>query len=336
MREFFKTVLHRLQQQPVMLVSLLAAGGSTPRRAGAMMAVFPDGESCGTIGGGNVEYEAQKRSAELLAKGENEIRDFRFVPGDASGVGMVCGGDVTVHFQSLPAGDPEGLRILGELLEALSRNENAWLVRRLDGSRVTAMEAAEERDGQIAGLTGEKPSGLLADRPVLTTGEPRWFSVPVSRAGRVYLFGGGHVSRELAAVLARSGFRTVVFDDRPEFADPAQFPGAEQVLCGDFRKLSERLRITEDDYVVVVTRGHEADYEVLTQTLRSGAKYLGCIGSRRKLALCRERLLAAGFTPEEYDRLHAPIGLRIGAETPAEIAVAVAAELIGVRSGAVQ
>ena len=82
-----------------------------------------------------------------------------------------------------------------------------------------------------------------------------------------------------------------------------------------------------------MTRGHQADCEVLAQTLRSGAKYLGCIGSRKKLALCRERLLAAGFTAEEYARLHAPIGLAIGAETPAEIAVSVAAELIAVRAG---
>ena len=82
-----------------------------------------------------------------------------------------------------------------------------------------------------------------------------------------------------------------------------------------------------------MTRGHQADYEVLTQVLRSGAKYIGCIGSRRKLSLCREKLLEAGFTAEEYARVHAPIGLAIGAETPAEIAVSVTAEMIAVRAG---
>ena len=91
--------------------------------------------------------------------------------------------------------------------------------------------------------------------------------------------------------------------------------------------------MTPDDYVVVMTRGHQADYEVLSQLLRSGAKYIGCIGSKRKLALCRERLLANGFTEAEYARVHAPIGLAIGAETPAEIAVSVTAELIAVRAG---
>ena len=105
------------------------------------------------------------------------------------------------------------------------------------------------------------------------------------------------------------------------------------MLCGDFLSLGEQVRVTPDDYVVIMTRGHQAGYEVLAQTLRSGAKYLGCIGSKKKLALCKERLLAAGFTEEEYARVHAPIGLAIGAETPEEIAVSVTAELIAVRAG---
>ena len=144
---------------------------------------------------------------------------------------------------------------------------------------------------------------------------------------------GGEGRAALVPVLASLGFRPVVYDDRPEFADPALFPKAEKTLCGDFARLSEQVTVTPEDYVVVMTRGHQADYEVLTQVLRSGAKYLGCIGSKRKLALCRERLLAAGFTDEEYARLHAPIGLAIGAQTPEEIAVSVAAEMIAVRAG---
>jgi xanthine dehydrogenase accessory factor len=85
-----------------------------------------------------------------------------------------------------------------------------------------------------------------------------------------------------------------------------------------------------------MTRGHQADYEVLTQVLRSGVKYIGCIGSKKKVALCRTQLLTAGFTEEEYARVHAPIGLAIGAETPAEIAVSVTAELIAVRAGVLE
>ena len=141
------------------------------------------------------------------------------------------------------------------------------------------------------------------------------------------------MSQALVPAIAAVGFRPVVYDDRPEFADPALFPRAEAALCGPFTALAEHIRVTPDDYVVIMTRGHQADYEVLTQTLRSGAKYIGCIGSKKKLSICRDRLLAAGFTAEEYARVHAPIGLAIGAETPEEIAVSVTAEMIAVRAG---
>ena len=155
------------------------------------------------------------------------------------------------------------------------------------------------------------------------------------RAGLLYIFGGGHVSQALVPVAATVGFRPFIYDDRPEFAAKARFPQAAGTLCGSFTALSRHLTITPNDYVVIMTRGHQADFEVLVQTLRCGARYLGCIGSRKKLALCRDRLLANGFTPEEYARVHAPIGLAIGAQTPEEIAVSVTAELIAVRAGVI-
>lgn len=327
MREFFRTLAHALEDgQAAMLVSILASGGSTPRGAGAMMAVFADGAIAGTIGGGNVEFEAQKHSARLLARGENDRRDFRFVQGDAASLGMVCGGDVSVHFQYLPGGDETAISVFRRLIRLSGENAGAWLVRRLEGDRVTEMLALSTQD---AAAPEYKP--LLQDQPVVT--EKGWFAVPVERPGRVYIFGGGHVSQQLVPVIARVGFRPVVYDDREEFAALSLFPGAEATFCGDFMKLAETVAITADDYVVIMTRGHQADYEVLTQVLRSGARYIGCIGSRRKLAICRDRLLANGFTAEEYSRVHAPIGLPIGAETPEEIAVSIAAELIAVRAG---
>ena len=215
-------------------------------------------------------------------------------------------------------------------MESSGRNADTWLVRRIEGERVTEMGLADREGVRYLTGTPERLPELLQNKAVWRDG---WFAVPAVKAGRVYIFGGGHVSQALVPAVAAVGFRPVVYDDRPEFADPARFPQAEVVLCGDFLSLGEQVRVTPDDYVVIMTRGHQADYEVLAQTLRSGAKYLGCIGSKKKLALCKERLLAAGFTEEEYQRVHAPIGLAIGAETPEEIAVSVTAELIAVRAG---
>jgi len=332
MREFFRRLVHSLEGgQPAVLVSIVTSGGSTPRGAGAMMAVYPGGSSDGTVGGGAGEYEAQLEAARLLAAKKNGLRSFRFTPGSASGAGMVCGGDVTMHFHYLDPGDGRNADVFRELLLADGQGADAWFVRKLDGAAVTAMGVATRAGTRLCGE--QAPASALQPGAAFADG---WFAVQTVRAGKVWIFGAGHVSRALVPVLASVGFRPTVCDDRAEFASPALFPQAEAVLCVGFAKLPETVRITPDDYVVVMTRGHQADYEVLAQTLRSGAKYLGCIGSAKKLALCRDRLLDAGFTAGEYAALHAPIGLAIGAQTPEEIAVAVAAELIAVRSGALK
>jgi len=332
MREFIRSVVHALEErQSVELVTVLESHGSTPRGAGAMLAVFPDGRTTGTVGGGNVEYEATNFAKDLLEQKGNALRNFRFVQGDAASLGMVCGGDVILHFHYLPAGNEKLIEILRDLMESAGKNADTWLVRRLDGDQVCAFGLTDREGSRY--LAEEVPSGLLQNRAVYQDG---WFVFPAVTAGRVYIFGGGHVSQALVPAIAAVGFRPVVYDDRPEFSDPALFPQAEAAFCGSFEELEKHITVTPDDYIVIMTRGHQADYEVLTQVLRSGAKYLGCIGSKRKLAICRERLLEAGFTAEEYALVHAPIGLAIGAETPAEIAVSVTAELIAVRAGALR
>ena len=291
------------------------------------MAVFPNGQALGTIGGGNVEYEAQQLAAELLERGGCALRRFHFVQGDD--LGMVCGGDVTVRFQHLPAGDAQVIAVLRDLMEASAGDLDTWLVLNLQED-AAAMGTADRNGPRHLDSPPEDLSALLQNRPALSGS---WLAVPMVRAGGAYLFGGAHAPGALPPPAAAAGFRPVVYDDRPEFADAALFPQAESVLTGDFTDIGRQIALTADDYVVIMTRGHQADYEVLTQTLRSGVKYLGCIGSKKKLALCRERLLAAGFTAEEYARVHAPIGLPIGAETPEEIAVSVTAQLIAVRAG---
>ena len=325
MRTVLRAAVHALERgSPVELVTVLSASGSTPRGPGAALAVLPDGSAAGTVGGGSVEFEAIQLARRLLSAGEHALRTFRFVQGEAAGLGMVCGGDLTLHFHHLSPDGP-AVPVLRALLDASGQARDAWLVRRLEGDQVL-LTALADRTQAPAGM----PPELLERRAVLRDG---WFALPVSRAGFTYIFGGGHVSQALVPAIAAVGFRPVVYDDRPQFAAPALFPQAHRVLCGPFEELSRRIHLTPDDDVVIMTRGHQADYEVLVQTLRSGVRYLGCIGSRKKLALCRQRLLEAGFTAEEYARVHAPIGLAIGAETPAEIAVSIAAELIAVRAG---
>ena len=322
MREFFRTMVRHLEAgEPVILVSLLASSGSTPRGAGAMMACYPGG-SAGTIGGGNVEFTAQNLAKELLASHENALRSYRFTPGDAASLGMVCGGDVTVHFQYLDPADMAAVAALRRLVE-LSGGQGLWLLRRLEGEKVTETRALTE--GEAPELAAYLKDATLFQDGILT--------IPVSRPGTVWLFGGGHVSQALAAVLAPLDFRVAVYDDRPEFTRRELFPTAEEIRLVDFNRLSDFVTLGEEDYVCVMTRGHAYDTAVQAQILRQKPAYVGVIGSRAKAAGVRKRLLEEfGLTEEDVNRITTPIGLAIQAETPAEIAISIAAQLIQVRA----
>ena len=203
-------------------------------------------------------------------------------------------------------------------------------VKNEDGSVCHIIGIRKEIQRKIGKGPGDTVAVTIRERQ----GERALFAQPLVRAGTVYLFGAGHVSRALAQILAMAEFRTVVYDQRPEAAWRTFFPDAAERICGPFEEALDRLEpITEEDYAVIMTPGHQGDYEVLSQVLRTPAKYIGCIGSRKKVSAARERLLADGFTAAEIDRVWAPIGLPIGGETPAEVAVSVAAQLIACRSG---
>jgi xanthine dehydrogenase accessory factor len=149
----------------------------------------------------------------------------------------------------------------------------------------------------------------------------------------LYIFGGGHVSTQIVPLAARVGFRVHVMDDRADFASPDRFPEASEVLECSFDSVVERLPIDGSSYIVVVTRGHAHDKVVLGQALKTPARYIGMIGSKRKIRIIFDRLMEEGFTREDLDMVHSPIGLAIGAETPEEIAVSIVAELISARAG---
>lgn len=323
-----RSVLEQLRQHhPLILVSILASSGSVPRGAGAMMLVFRDGHTQGTIGGGSIEYAAVLHAKDLLKTGSCDTVGYQLNQQDISGLGMICGGNVTVYFQYL-SGDTY-LLLFESLYKAFSGSMATWLIRKIEHHTVTAMTVCDE-SGFLTGdpLDSSLLSELLKTKAVYLKGEPSYYAEPVTHAGTVYIFGGGHVSRELTSLLAHVGFPVVIFEDREEFASPALFPDARKVILGSFINISEHLTLTRHDYVVIMTRGHQADFEVLSQVLRYPCTYIGCIGSRKKISATRQRLTEIGFPEDAFDRVHAPIGLPIKAETPAEIAVSVAAELI--------
>ena len=264
-----KTLLE--QGNPAVLVSVCAVSGSAPRGVGAEMLIWSSG-SCGTIGGGALEHEAQDIARAVLISGVSCERSFNLANAPTAVLGMVCGGKTTLAFQYL---SPD--------------------------------------NGAAFALADE---GLAA----------------VAAASCVYIFGAGHVAQALVPVLSMVEFRCIVLDDRAEFAVAAFFPEAEQVRLCDFADLGKTIQVTERDYVVIMTRGHEFDAQVQAQMMGTSARYIGVMGSASKREFVRKNMLAQGFSEGEINRVKTPIGIKINSDTPAEIAVSIAAELIMVRA----
>ena len=159
------------------------------------------------------------------------------------------------------------------------------------------------------------------------------FLEPLISAPDLIIFGAGHIGSALSKVGSLLGFTTTVVDSREEFANRERLPWADRVIAEDYQKALPELSFRDSSYLVILTHRHANDFEILEYCIKKPFNYLGMIGSRKKVATAFQQLRETGITEEFIKRVHAPIGISIGAETPAEIAVAIAAQLIAVRSG---
>ena len=291
------------------------------------MAVGENGLICGTIGGGNLEYQSTKMAQQLLVEGKSKLEHFRLSPNQVADLGMICGGDVDVLFLYVPTGDESVGTMLADACDAMQSHRTAWLILPLDCSGLGIYTAENGVYGvDMPGVVSEQVAGYR--QGVLELNGKRCYVQQLFGAGIVYLFGGGHLTKELVPVIAHMGFRCVVADDREEFSNPARFPEAEKTLTVDFAKLEGTFDIQSEDYICIMTRGHLGDYACESYALTTPACYIGAVGSRRKTATINEKLLAAGFSKDDIARVTTPIGLDIMSETPAEIAISIAAQLI--------
>jgi len=350
---YVKAVELLSRNEPSVLATILRLTGSGPRGAGTRFLILKDGSYVGTIGGGLLEARVLE-AARKAFEAQSPVRLALSLMGkDVAETDMICGGDVDVFLEPLFAENQDQVRGFKRILDIQKRGGSGLLatVVQVDRwqkdsvPRVLALTGGEVI-GSLPGMKGlqeelakqlpvwlkEKEPRLVAARDDLG-GLVELFVEPILSDPVLYIFGGGHVSAQIIPLASRVGFKVEVIDDRPEFADPAKFPDAAKVHHYPFQSVLEKLPVDESSYLVIVTRGHIHDKTVLEQCLRTKAKYIGMIGSRRKKAMIYEKLLEEGFTTSDLDRVHAPIGLDIGAETPEEIAVSIVAELIQVRAG---
>ena len=337
MKKMFKMLGEHLQAgEDIVLATIVEQAGSTPRGAGAAMIVNKDGRVTGTIGGGAIEFRAECRAKQLLEEKASFIEHFYLKPNQVQDLGMVCGGDVTVDFRFLAAND-NNIAIINDAIDMFNKDEEFWMILRTDCTKGEGLSFYSKSSGLKGDNIPQEVIGSLRDKPHKVEADGHnYFSVELQNMSKVYIFGGGHVSQALCPCLTAIGFKCIILEDREEFCRPELFPTAEKLMLIDIKKIEDYIEIKDRDFVCIMTRGHKDDLEVQAQIMKTPAYYIGVIGSKSKKASVFAQLKERGFTDDDLARVTTPIGLNIKAETPAEIAVSIAGQMIERRAELVQ
>ena len=329
MKNVFDALLaHIDREKACVLVSAVGGEGSAPRKTQSHMLVNACGRVCGTVGGGAVEGRSIEHALSLIAMHKSDMQTFELYEHAANDIGMICGGRVNVHFQYITPHD--GIReTIQTAVRAMEEGSDAWLLMDITRHALTL-------------YTGEKQMGISVPQEVLDRlcatsvicplDGIEYYAEQVSYRDRVYIFGGGHVAQALVPVLHAVDFRCVIVEDREEFCRKELFPHAQEILLLEEKDWNRLLHIGENDCICIMTRGHKNDLACQAFALETKAGYIGVIGSRRKIASVNAQLRSMGYSDAQIARIVTPIGLDIGAVTPAEIAVSIAAQMIAHRA----
>ena len=333
MKKLIDIMLKRVERgEGSVLVTIVQNEGSAPRTTGAAMLVGQEGYIAGTIGGGMLEYKATEQAQADLETQTSTLRQYRLTKEEVAGLGMVCGGDVDVLFKVVMPTE-KNKQVIGQVQNCLNHYEKGWLVLSLEGESFGFINESGDTWGffedEVPAIDKQEKR-----RSYLTKNRngKDFYIYNLENTSKVYIFGGGHLAQELVPLISHLGFRCIVTDDREEFSNKKLFPQAEEVHTRDFDKLDGSYDIHEQDYIIAMTRGHMGDLEVQKFAMRTPAYYIGVVGSKSKIAAVNAKLREDGFSNEDISRIVTPIGIKIRSETPAEIAVSIAAQLIEKRA----
>lgn len=351
--------------RPVVLATIISRNGSAPRGTGAAMIIHADGTIAGTIGGGQLEAKAITLAAQVHKDHTAAIQTIHMTGKDAAASDMICGGTQEVLVEYLNPADAQMQAVFKAAADCARARRHGWMLVLLPDTpatrvsrwfiqatgevvscgpeaaaipvQVSADPSAGPDQGRVSLLLEVEKALHHIDPPgepqILSISSRRFYIEPLQHYGTVYIFGAGHVSRFLAPLTALVGFRTVVLDDRADYANAARFPEADEVIVlRDNETAFSQFSPDPESYIVIVTRGHLHDHTILRQALRVPAVYTGMIGSKRKREEIYRALEEEGVARAELEKVYSPIGLPIGAESPEEIAVSIVAELVQVRA----
>jgi xanthine dehydrogenase accessory factor len=326
------------------MATLVAATGTSSSIVGAKTFVGQSGRIVGAVTiGGCVDARAAEAADRVLASGAAELLDLELSDEQAWDMGLACGGNVRLLVEPVrsDAGDDPVVAGYAAADRAVAAGRRALVIRALDGAPDRLVLDA---DGSLTGSLGDaerdrRVAAVAADPATRAPGVVRdpadgaaYFVEAFAPPATVAIFGAGEVAVVLTRLARELGVRTVVVDARERYASRARFPEPAEIRVGDPGAVAAELA-TGAPYVVIVSHDYKYELPVLRSVLRAPVRYVGLMSSRRRGAALREMLAGEGFTADELARIRTPIGLDIGARTPAEVAVAIAAELVAVRAG---
>jgi xanthine dehydrogenase accessory factor len=304
----------------VALATVVGTWGSAPVPVGGQMVMAPDGRFEGSVSGGCVEGEVIAEAESILTDGKPKTLSFGVADDTAWQVGLPCGGEIKVFVERLDAAD--GLQLVDRALDARTNRRGILVKTRLDSGRREFFERGDERADALVRQHLEAGESELLETP-----EGEVFLHALVPPARLLVIGATHIGQILAQLVKLTGHEVIVIDPRTAFAAEARFPNIR--LDTEWPQDSIP-KIGLDPYTAVVALAHvgHIDDEALKLALRSSSFYVGALGSKRTHAKRMQRLKDAGFTDEEIARIHCPIGINIGAQSPPEIAVSFMAEVV--------
>jgi xanthine dehydrogenase accessory factor len=348
--DIYEEILSALKQEDhFMLATIISTSGSTPAAALSKMLVKREGiVSIGTVGGGCMEGEVLLHANRLYDSGRTEVCTFTLNEEDVEH-GLICGGSLDVLIEPITR---EDLPLITAVKVLREEGEDCVLARVLknDGSvkhkfiiRINDLE--NWNNGMMENVASINPLFQHSIPEILRRTYRHQQTAlipfdggelilePTAGTPKLIIFGGGHVSKYVSRSASMAGFNVTIVDDREKYANKLRFPEATRLIAADFPDAFNQLTIKPSTYIVIVTRGHQYDEEVLRLALGTPANYIGMIGSKRKVFTTFEHLAERGVSLESLRRVHAPIGIDIGALTAEEIGISIVAQLIYARRG---
>lgn len=343
MKEVIEETIRLLKQaKPCVLATVVRTKGMTPQKAGAKQLIRQDGSSVGTLGGGCVEGDIRYYAKEILReKSGSQFREYSLNADMAAQDGLVCGG--TMYFFLEPFWQPnEYLPFAEEISKAYNHGPPVAVATVVNSPNVKIKSGAKiliREDGAITGAienqellqrviqAGKRIAAFGKNETVSAEDGTEVYVEGFTSPPTLVIMGGGHIGKSVYQLALTLGFRVIIIDDRPEFSNQERFPQAKTVVA-NFDTGLENLAINFNTFILVATRGHRYDDTATRAAIKTPARYIGLLGSRRKNLLIFRELLKNGASLERIKEIHAPIGLNIGALTPEELAVSIMAEII--------